>query len=127
MGVWNSMFLVYDNYGNFYEKMNYNELRKLLIEEIVRDGINRLEEDNNIERTKECFEELKELALNSFTKLEYIKKELEQYGWIIFDLFNLQMLLRDFKDYISKKCNIENKDFLSNIDSVLKLVESEMK
>ena len=75
------MYIVYDDYGNTYNKMDYKGLRKFLVNEIIRDGVNRLDEDNNTDRIKECLDELRFLALdNNTTEIKYIKDELFKYG-----------------------------------------------
>ena len=122
------MYVVYDDYGNTYNKMDYKGLRKFLVNEIIRDGVNRLDEDNNTDRIKECLDELRFLALDAnTTEIKYIKDELFKYGWYVQDLQDLHCRVSGFLDYLRSK-GVPNVDIgIGHVELTLGLIEGEMK
>ena len=122
------MYIVFDDYGNCYDKMDYNKLRAFLVDEIIRDGINRLDEDDNKTRIKECLNELKNLALDhNTTELKFIISQLFEYGWYVQDLEELHTKLKLFKDYMFSKGLPKVDIGKGHIELTLNLIESEMK
>lgn len=122
------MYIVYDDYGNTYNKMDYKGLRKFLVDEIIRDGVDRLCQDDDKDRIRECLDELRVLALDNNTmEIKYIKDELFKYGWYVQDLQDLHCRVSGFLDYLKSK-GVPNVDIgIGHVELTLSLIEREMK
>ena len=87
-------YILCDDYSEFKELSNDNDLKELLIEEIESDTFVNFEE--NV--VKSNFKVLKKLALGDYN-IKYIIEQLEGFGWYVLDLCDLQENLSTYQAY----------------------------
>lgn len=114
-------FLVYDDYGNTSQLMNYKDLKELLIDEIERDTIENHEDKSIVTNN---FKVIRELTKDKYIPM-YITRELEGFGYYVQDLTDLQEQLTNFQAY---KHGIGAPSYPNDcIEQTLKMIEEEMK
>ena len=114
-------FIVCDDYSDYKEIMNEKDLIRLLLKDIKEDT---LENYNDKDIIKSNFEIMEKLVLNDYT-IDYLKEQLQSYGWYIQDLWKLLQDLSNFQAYKhGSGCPIIPKDC---IEETIKMIESEIK
>ena len=93
------MYLVVDCNSDWKEKMDYKDLKELLISSIQEDLLMNYGE---YEIVKDCSNELVKMAREEFTPLKWITDLLESYSYKVIDLLELQRDLEDCKEYFMK-------------------------
>lgn len=88
-------YLLCDDYGDYKKLMNYNDLKTILIEEIERDTFENCDDKNIVINN---FEIMKKLATQQ-DNYNYIKEELQGFGYYTQDLTDLQRDLSNFQAY----------------------------
>ena len=91
----NRYLLCDDNDANYNKLVDYKDLRELLIDEVERDTFN-CYDDRDIVMNN--FKIMRELTKNEYN-YQFIKKELECFGWYVMDLTQLQRDLSNFQAY----------------------------
>lgn len=115
-------FIVMDDYSNYKTIADEKGLKEFLIEDLKRDTMENGKEDFDI--VKQNFQVMEKLALSDYT-IDYLKEQLQSFGWYIQDLWQLQEDLSNFQTYkhgvgipiIPNDC----------IEQTLKMIESELK
>lgn len=112
------MYLVSDNYGDYKDLMNFDNLRNLLVEELERDIKENIDEKDIV---KNCVAELVSIATEKRTDLNYIKDLLSSYGWYIQDMVKLQRDINNLREFIARKSSD-----IKVFDEVLKYMDEEI-
>ena len=112
------MFLVLDYYSDYQEVKNYPQLKELLVEDVVRDTKENISDTSIVERNIDILKNL----TNDKYKLEYIKEELNAFGWKIIDINAIKTNVCTLKEYLSGK-NIDTNVF----DELIALINKEVK
>jgi hypothetical protein len=89
-------YILCDEYSNYSEIADEKGLKWALIDELRNDTFNNGEEDFDI--VKSNFEVMKKLALNDYD-FNYLKGQLESFGWYIMDLHQLQQDLSNYQAF----------------------------
>ena len=114
-------YIIFDAFGN--SMLDSEEgLREYLINELVDDLKNNYDDKEMI---KELANQLGELAKNKGTHPKYYIQELENYGWYVSDLADLQKQLSDYQAY---KHGVGAPSYPNDcIEQTLKMIQEEMK
>ena len=87
-------YIIIDSYSDYKKLSDEKGLKELLVEELERDTFESDEE--NV--TKQNFKVMKKLALDDYN-FDYLKDQLESYGWFVMDLCELQKNLNDYQAF----------------------------
>ena len=114
-------YIVYDDYTNYTYKKDEKELKALLVEEIKNDTLVCGEDDFEI--VKSNFKVMEKLALNDYD-FDYLKDQLQSFGWYIQDLSKLQEELSNYQAY---KHGVGAPSYPDDcIEETLKMIEKDM-
>lgn len=116
-------YIVSDDYSNYNDLTDEKGLKQLLFDEISQDNWN-VAKDNDFDSYKTNIKVLNKLLLDDYT-FDYIKEQLQSYGWYVQDLCDLQRDLSNFQAYkhgtghpcIPKDC----------IEETLEMIDKEMR
>lgn len=92
------MYLVVDLNSDWKKKMNYKELKELLISSIQEDLMMNIGEYDIV---KDCSNELVKMAKEDYTSLKWITDLLESYSYKVIDLLEIQKDLEDLKKFFA--------------------------
>lgn len=104
-------YLLFDDYSDYVDTSSYEDLKRLLIDDIEEDTFNNFEE--NV--VKSNFKLMKKLTEEKYNA-DFIIQELKGFGWNIIDLNEIEEDLRKllfFRNYKNNEC----------IEQTLKLIE----
>ena len=114
-------YIIFDAFGNS-ELGTQEDLRDYLINELV-DNLKNNYDDKEI--IVEDANQLGELAKNKGTHPKYYIQELENYGWYVMDIAQLQKQLSDYQAY---KHGVGAPSYPNDcIEQTLKMIEEDMK
>ena len=112
-------FLIYDTFENS-ELVSQEDLKKYLVEELIENILTNLEDK---EFVRPVIYQLGDLANNK--KVDNIIQELNNYGWYVNDLFDLQKQLSDYQAF---KHGVGAPSYPNDcIEQTLKMIEEDMK
>lgn len=114
-------YIVFDDYSNKTYEEDEKGLKELLIEELREDTYN-CRDDFNI--FKNNFEVIRKFVLNDYN-FDYLKEQLQSFGWYVKDLTTLQKELSDYQAY---KHGVGAPSYPNDcIEQTLKMIEEDMK
>ena len=116
-------YILCDDYSDYREITDEKGLKQLLFDEINTDNWN-LAVDKDFDSWKTNISVLNKLLLDDYN-FNYIKEELQSYGWYVQDLWDLQRDLSNFQTYKHGSGNpcIPN----DCIEETLKMIDREMR
>ena len=89
-------YIVCDEYSDYKDISNYDDLKLLLIDEIERDTFKNIEDESIVENN---FKEMRKLATEKVEDINYLRKQLMSFGWYVMDLISLQNDLNNYQAY----------------------------
>lgn len=93
-------YFIVDLNSDYKERMDYKEMKNLLIETIQEDL---LMNNGEYDIIKDCSDELIKMAKEDFTCVKWITDLLESYSYKVIDLLELQRDLEDLKIHYGEK------------------------
>lgn len=113
-------YIVCDEYSDYKNISDYKDLKRLLISELEQDTLNNGCEKDIVESN---FKVMKKLAMEDYVDYNYLKEQLQSYGWYIQDIVDLYSDLSNFQAYLDYIKNNDNIEDNKNIQEVLDLIE----
>ena len=118
-----SDYLIVDLIGDYNKIGGYEDVKDLLIEEIVNDLRTNMNDSTLEESMKNNLEVLEKLAREKETPIKYIKEQLKSYSFKVIDLLELQSDLLDIKHYFESKDCLE---YTGKTDEVVNIINKEL-
>ena len=117
------MYLLIDNSSDYIKKVDFKDLKELLIDSIVDDSQNYIEDQ---ELQKRNFSLLKKVTFAHENDIKFIKEQLNSFNWDFIKLEDLKQYLRYIKALYNKHYNIQSREIIeTKFSDIFKVLEEE--
>ena len=116
-------FMVLDTFGGGYtELLTIDEVKDILVDEIIEDTKNNYDDRDIVIQNAKM---LGDLAKTKTPNEKYLKEQLEEFGWYVRDILDLQAALSDYQTFKHGSGNptIAN----DSIEETLKMIDEDMR
>lgn len=117
------MYLLVDNSSDYVKKVDFKELKELLIESIVEESQQYIEDQ---ELQKSNFDLLKKVTFAHENDIKFIKEQLNSFNWDFIKLEDLKQYLRYIKTLYNKYYDIQSREITeTKFSDIFKVLEEE--
>lgn len=115
------MYLICDDYSDFKAVVDYKDLKRYLVDELKRDTLENVENENIV---KNNFAVMEHLAITDCVKIDYLNEQLKSYGWYIYDLHELYLTINNLNEYCLRT-DTETKENVKVLSDMLDFLHKE--